>query len=164
MRKKKTKSNFLFCFMVLVASVAVINSLYFVARTWGWSRKNVRSQESKVEATLQEVIDKTNQEQASNEFHAPKYPLIEENIPSSPNFHAVTYASHRGSDERFCMALESAARHKIRLTILGWGIPWRGLFQKLEAAMELAENLPSDDVVLFVDAFDVLFTNTSSQV
>ncbi len=62
------------------------------------------------------------------------------------------------------MAMESAARQKIRLTILGWGVPWRGLFQKLEAAMKLAESVPSDDVILFVDAFDVLFTNTSSQV
>lgn len=84
--------------------------------------------------------------------------------PKPPEYHAVTYASHRGSDERFCMALESAARHKIPLIILGWGVPWRGLFQKLEAAMNLTSSLSPNDVVLFVDAFDIFFTNTSSEV
>jgi hypothetical protein len=81
-----------------------------------------------------------------------------------PKYYPVTYASHRGSDERFCMSLESAARHRIPLTILGWGVPWQGLFQKLEAAMNLTAALPPEDVVLFVDAFDVFFTNASSQV
>lgn len=92
-----------------------------------------------------------------------KTPLIVITTPRPKQYHTVTYASHHGSDERFCMALESAARQGMRLTILGWGVPWRGLFQKLEAAMEFADSLPPDDVVLFVDAFDVLFTNASSQ-
>ena len=61
--------------------------------------------------------------------------------PRLPQYHAVTYASHHGSDERFCMALESAARHGVRLTILGWGVPWRGLFQ--ERSLSLSRSSPS---------------------
>jgi hypothetical protein len=85
-------------------------------------------------------------------------------ILNSSKYHPVTYASHSGIDDRFCRTMESAARHGIRLTILGWGIPWRGLFQKLEAALNLTSALPPEDVVLFVDAFDILFTRASSQV
>jgi hypothetical protein len=47
----------------------------------------------------------------------------------------------------------------VNLTILGWGAPWRGLSQKLEAAMTFARSVPEGDVLLFTDAFDVMFMN-----
>jgi hypothetical protein len=81
-----------------------------------------------------------------------------------PNLHAVTYASHGGRDDRFCRAVESAVRNKFDLIILGWGVPWRGLSQKLEAAHGYAKSLPPRDIILFTDAFDVLFTGDPEEI
>jgi hypothetical protein len=82
----------------------------------------------------------------------------------SRKLHAVTYASHSGRDDRFCRAIESAIRNKIDIIILGWNTPWKGLSQKLEAAMKYAKSLPVDDVILFTDAFDVLYTQSSTTI
>lgn len=84
--------------------------------------------------------------------------------PSNPKLHAVTYASHGGRDDRFCRAVESAIRHDISLIILGWGIKWTGLSQKLEAAMRYASEIPPNDIIMFTDAFDVMFTNKPSHI
>lgn len=78
--------------------------------------------------------------------------------------HTVTYASHGGRDDRFCRAVESAIRHNFDLVILGWKVPWRGLSQKLEAAHAYAASLPPDDLILFTDAFDVLFTDSPAHI
>lgn len=78
--------------------------------------------------------------------------------------HAVTYASHGGRDDRFCRAVESAVRHDIDLVILGWGVKWTGLSQKLEAAHSYVKSLPGDDIILFTDAFDVLFTDETESI
>lgn len=78
--------------------------------------------------------------------------------------HTVTYASHGGRDDRFCRAVESALRHDIDLVILGWGVAWKGLSQKLDASHAYAAALPAEDVMLFTDAFDVMFTNSSRNI
>jgi hypothetical protein len=44
--------------------------------------------------------------------------------------------------------------------VLGWGTPWEGLSQKLGAALDAVAALPPDCVVLFTDAYDVLFART----
>jgi hypothetical protein len=86
-------------------------------------------------------------------------------LSSSPSLlHAVTYASHHGRDDRFCRAVESALQYNYTLTILGWGQPWKGLAQKLEAAYHYALQLPDNDLLLFTDAFDVLFTSRPEHV
>lgn len=82
----------------------------------------------------------------------------------SSTIHAVTYASHRGRDDRFCRAVESAVRNDINLVILGWGVPWRGLSQKLEAAHAYTSSLPATDIILFTDAFDVLYTSSLQSI
>jgi procollagen-lysine,2-oxoglutarate 5-dioxygenase len=71
---------------------------------------------------------------------------------------AVTYASHGGSDDRFCRAVESAVRHDIPWEILGWGVRWEGLSQKLQASLDYVRGLDPDCIILFSDAFDILFT------
>lgn len=81
-----------------------------------------------------------------------------------PKLHAVTYASHQGRDDRFCRAIESAVRHNYELVILGWKVPWKGLAQKLDAAYKYSLTLPDDDLMLFTDAFDVLFTDQSEKI
>ena len=84
--------------------------------------------------------------------------------PSSSKIHAVTYASHGGRDDRFCRAVESAIRNDVDLIILGWGLKWLGLSQKLEAAHSYAKSLPANDVILFTDAFDVLFADSGTSI
>ena len=83
---------------------------------------------------------------------------------SAPKIHAVTYASHGGRDDRFCRAVESAIRNDVDLIILGWGLKWQGLSQKLEAAHSYAKSLPAHDVILFTDAFDVLFADSGANI
>jgi hypothetical protein len=78
--------------------------------------------------------------------------------------HVVTYASHGGRDDRFCRAIESAIRHDIDLVILGWGVKWMGLSQKLEAAHSFASSLPPNDAILFTDAFDVIFAEKTDNM
>lgn len=49
-------------------------------------------------------------------------------------------------------------RHGVPWEILGWGIKWQGLSQKLQASLDAVKSLSPDCIVLFSDAFDVLFT------
>lgn len=44
------------------------------------------------------------------------------------------------------------------------GVKWKGLSQKLEAAHKFAKALPEDDIILFTDAFDVMFTNSPKHI
>ena len=50
----------------------------------------------------------------------------------------------------------SAERHGYRLVVLGWGEPWTGLSMKLRLMRDHLRGLPGDDLVCFVDAFDVV--------
>ena len=89
------------------------------------------------------------------------YSFIEKSATTGPpKIHAVTYASHGGRDDRFCRAVESALRHNITLVVLGWGVPWTGLSQKLQAAHDYAAGLPSGDAILFTDAFDIMYVSS----
>ena len=83
---------------------------------------------------------------------------------SKRKIHTVTYASHGGRDDRFCRAVESAIRSEHDLVILGWGSPWKGLSQKLEASYFYADSLPPDDLLLFTDAFDVLLVDKPDKI
>ena len=77
---------------------------------------------------------------------------------------AVTYASHGGRDDRFCRAVESAVRAGVPWEVLGWGVKWQGLSQKLQASLDYVRRLDPDCVLLFSDAFDVLFTQELDQI
>jgi hypothetical protein len=44
------------------------------------------------------------------------------------------------------------------------GVKWEGLSQKLEAAHSFAQSMPPDDVILFTDAFDVMFTKNPAHL
>lgn len=41
--------------------------------------------------------------------------------------------------DRFCRSLESALRHDVPLRVLGWGVPWEGLAQKVRPLGRKAE-------------------------
>ena len=85
-------------------------------------------------------------------------------INGRPKLHVVTYASHGGIDDRFCRSLESIYQNNINLKLLGWGQKWKGLPQKLEAALSYAKTQPKQDLLLFVDAFDVLFMGNTEEI
>jgi len=77
---------------------------------------------------------------------------------------AVTYATHGGRDDRFCRAVESAIQNGVPWEVLGWGLRWHGLSQKLQASLEYVRRLDPECVMLFSDAFDVLFTKDLKQI
>eukprot|EP00616_Rhizochromulina_sp_CCMP1243_P009141 CAMPEP_0118986668 /NCGR_PEP_ID=MMETSP1173-20130426/42590_1 /TAXON_ID=1034831 /ORGANISM="Rhizochromulina marina cf, Strain CCMP1243" /LENGTH=438 /DNA_ID=CAMNT_0006937465 /DNA_START=101 /DNA_END=1414 /DNA_ORIENTATION=- len=77
---------------------------------------------------------------------------------------AVTYASHGGKDDRFCRAVESAILNGVPWEVLGWGEEWLGLSQKLQASLDYAKSLDEDCILLFSDAFDVLFTSDLKEI
>ena len=69
--------------------------------------------------------------------------------------HVCTIASQAGPGlERL---LDTCEQQNIRINILGYGRPYPGNGQKLVYIKEYVKNLPSKDVVLFVDGYDVLF-------
>ncbi|RYY84530.1 hypothetical protein EON63_09075 [archaeon] len=91
-------------------------------------------------------------------YHTPSQIAPTPSTLRRPILHTITYASHGGRDDRFCRAVESAVRASYNLTILNWNVPWEGLAQKLTVMARYTEDLGDDDVVLFSDAFDVLYT------
>ncbi len=100
---------------------------------------------------------------------APKSTNTVESISAAPSkpqikLHTVTYATHGGRDDRFCRAVESTIREGHDLVILGWGDKWLGLSQKLLAAQSFAATLPANDLLLFTDAFDVLFQGKPDRI
>lgn len=103
---------------------------------------------------------------APHQDHGNQITQLFRTLPSagSSKLHAVTYASHGGRDDRFCRAVESAIRSGVDLVILGWEVEWRGLSQKLEAAHSYAKSLPETDIILFTDAFDVLFADSGASI
>eukprot|EP00638_Chattonella_subsalsa_P005338 CAMPEP_0117744694 /NCGR_PEP_ID=MMETSP0947-20121206/6915_1 /TAXON_ID=44440 /ORGANISM="Chattonella subsalsa, Strain CCMP2191" /LENGTH=424 /DNA_ID=CAMNT_0005561699 /DNA_START=17 /DNA_END=1288 /DNA_ORIENTATION=+ len=87
---------------------------------------------------------------------------VEKKCPEGIKF--MMYATHGGSDDRFCRALESIIRHKIPLHVLGWGLKWHGLSQKLEGSLEAVRELPDDCIVIFTDAYDVLYQEEAETI
>ena len=67
----------------------------------------------------------------------------------------VTFASDANSV--FCDTVFTAALQGLDVTVLGIGKPYQGNYQKLTAARAHLTTLDPDRLVLFVDAYDVLF-------
>ena len=82
--------------------------------------------------------------------------------PSSPPLRVVTYGSHAGY--KFCWLLFSAVQEQLDLTVLGFNQAGqgRGLGYKLLTTLDYLRTLAEDEVVLFVDAFDVIVSNNAS--
>jgi hypothetical protein len=124
--------------------------------------KQARDISSRIPLKVQNI-----EELPTKSFSHPNTPVItheKTSDPKHPKLHAVTYASHHGRDDRFCRSVESAIRYNYELVILGWQVPWRGLSQKLEAARKYAASIPENDLLLFTDAFDVLYTSDALNI
>ena len=54
------------------------------------------------------------------------------------------------------LLVESCRRHGIVLDTLGMGQPWKGFTMKFRLFQEYLENQSSDEIIMFVDAYDVV--------
>ena len=53
--------------------------------------------------------------------------------------------------------MESSNKHGINLTILGFGEEWQGFLWKFSMMLEALDDVSDEEVVLFTDAYDVIF-------
>lgn len=76
--------------------------------------------------------------------------------------HVITVAT---KSEGFFGALkQSARRHNIHLKVLGWGLPWTGFGTRVNWIRDFLETLPPEDVVLLIDAYDVILLQDSATI
>lgn len=66
----------------------------------------------------------------------------------------VTVATH--SQGYFPFLLESCKRFNVNLEVLGWGQKWEGFQWRILLMKEYVKNLHDDEIVCFIDAYDVL--------
>ena len=87
----------------------------------------------------------------------------------APKVHTVTF----GTDETMMSALyNSAKRHHIVFENLGNGLEWKGASktdntgggQKINAIKKYIQNLPDNDIVMFVDGYDVFISNNINTI
>lgn len=75
---------------------------------------------------------------------------------------SFTYASE--DNYHLHRLVTSAAYHGIKMQVLGVGDPWRSLLQKLETVGRSLQELPEDQIVLFVDGYDTIFLQPASVI
>lgn len=73
----------------------------------------------------------------------------------NPNFHICTFANYKHPNLE--KLLWTCQKYGIELEILGQNQPWLGNGTKYIHLSEYLNTLPETDIVLFVDAFDVIF-------
>lgn len=79
-----------------------------------------------------------------------------------PALHICTVATQQtqGVDQ----LLHSCKVRDVNITILGMGTPFKGLSEKLIHVQKYIQTLPDEDVVLFVDGYDVLILATEKEI
>jgi hypothetical protein len=66
----------------------------------------------------------------------------------------ITVATH--SEFYFPWLLQSCKRFNVDLIKLGWGEKWQGFTWRFKLVLEYLKNLPPDEIVCFIDGYDVL--------
>ena len=88
---------------------------------------------------------------------------------NEPKIRTLTF----GTDEsRMNMLYDSSKQHSITFTNIGKGLEWRGsnpnkntgCGQKINVMREYMEDLPDDDIVLFVDGYDVFVNDNVNTI
>ena len=78
------------------------------------------------------------------------------------NVYLITVATH---SEGYYKALkEGAERGGFELITLGWGEKWKGFTWKFVLVKEILKKLNPNDIVIFIDAFDVLCVDSKENV
>lgn len=72
-------------------------------------------------------------------------------------FYIITYATH---SEKYFNLLKSYPN----LVILGYGKKWTGFHNKVEGVISFCKKVKPDDIVCFIDAFDTLILESSSEI
>jgi len=73
-----------------------------------------------------------------------------------PNIHIVTVATKPGGYLKWLE--ESCIRNGTKLIILGMGEEWKGYITKYLLTDNFLKTISEDDIVCFIDAYDVLMT------
>ncbi len=79
-----------------------------------------------------------------------------------PCLHICTVASNR--TQGLQQLLNSCDYQNVQIDVLGMDKPFRGLSDKLIYVLEYIQNLPDSDIVMFVDAYDVLFMTDADTI
>lgn len=165
--KKSNNSSKVYVVLTRLSIIILFVYLIVTLNYFLKSQDLVNTYEAKIRETLHQlsILSNSSSLQVKDSINNKTINLIKDDSglitkfqSSQSEFHVVTYASHGGRDDRFCRAIESALRHDIDLIILGWGVPWKGLSQKLDAAYTFASSIGKHDIMMFTDAFDVMFT------
>ncbi len=64
----------------------------------------------------------------------------------------------------FPYLLASCQRFNVQLDVLGWGTQWQGFNHRLHLMQEFLDTLDDDEVVLFIDAYDVVLIRDPAQM
>ena len=70
------------------------------------------------------------------------------------DLHIVTVATK--SEYYFPYLVESCKRHGKELEVVGYGEEWKGFNWKFKLIIAYLKNLPSNDIVCFIDGYDVI--------
>jgi len=76
--------------------------------------------------------------------------------------HIITVATE--SKYYYPYLVESCKKNNYNLTVLGFGEKWKGFNWRLKLMREYLQSLPSDDIVCFVDGYDVLCVRDLSEM
>lgn len=74
----------------------------------------------------------------------------------------VTLATH--SEGYFEYLQQSCKRHSIDLDIIGWGMEFQGWVWRLNLIKEYYQSLNPDDIVCFIDAYDVIILRNAAEI
>ena len=83
-------------------------------------------------------------------------------LSGKPRLHVVTVANYQalGLDR----LLYSAEYFGHEVTVLGMDKPYPNHFVKVHNTLDFAQSIPSQDLILFVDAFDVMILGTEDEI
>lgn len=74
----------------------------------------------------------------------------------------VTVATHSGGYFKYLQ--QSCERHGAKLEVLGWKQRWRGFQWRFQLMNEYLKSLHDDEVVCFIDSFDVILLRPLSEL
>lgn len=78
------------------------------------------------------------------------------------NLHIVTVATH--SQYYFPYLIESCEKMGSKLVILGYGKKWKGFSWKFKLVIDYLNNLDKNNIVCFVDGYDVICTRNLKEL
>jgi hypothetical protein len=76
--------------------------------------------------------------------------------------HIVTVATK--NEGYFDCLLQSCKRYGAKLEVLGWGQKWQGFTMKFMLMKQYLEKLSDDDIVCFIDAYDVILLRSIDEL